>query len=52
MDSLVGFQQAVVLDVLQLLNGGLDVLLAEQVIPALVVNTVDLAQLFTQHLLK
>ena len=47
-DLLVGAHQPVVVDRLQLLNRRLDVLLAEEVFPALVVDAIDPLELFAQ----
>ena len=49
-DSLVGFQQAVVLHILQPLNRALQVFLAEQVTVALVLDAVDALETVAQHL--
>ena len=49
---LIGLEQAVVLDVLQALDGALDVLLAEQVAAALVLDAVQLLQLLAQDFLQ
>ncbi|CAH2029880.1 protein of unknown function [Trichlorobacter ammonificans] len=48
----VGFEQSVVFDVLQFLDGGLDVLFAEQEFAAFVVDAVESFQLVAQDTLK
>ena len=51
-NGLVGLQQPVVFDVFQLLDGGLNVLLTEEVFAALVTNAVYLLELTAQNVLQ
>ena len=51
-DRLIGFQQAVVLDVLQALDGALEVFLAEQVTVALVLDAIDALEAVAQYLFQ
>ena len=48
-DRLIGLEQAVVFDVLELLDGRLDVLLAEEKLPPLVVDAVEPLELLAQN---
>jgi len=48
-DRLIGLEQAVVLDALQFLDGGLDILLAEEELAAFVVDAVESLQLLAQN---
>ena len=51
-DRLVGLEQPVIFDVLQPLDGALDVLLAEEIRAALVLDAVQLLHLLAQNLLQ